>query len=212
MAVPAISNRFERTLILAALWLLLPLLCGLVCWWTAAAIHIYGLLPLPGGMIRLFAFGGLAAGLLACLIFGRTMLVNFYSVRKPVVLAVYFCCTLVAFALTMGVPVLVPLPGIALGLYSGRRLAYAKAGAEEAKRQAQSTALLAAGVTGLAGAGSILLASLDKSLAGNIGGMIGVDWTSEAILTGAVLLLPVLIAAQYLLTRWAVRLARGDIH
>ncbi|MBW7995866.1 MAG: hypothetical protein FVQ81_04690 [Candidatus Glassbacteria bacterium] len=208
MSVHPIPNRTERVTVRIALWTALPLLTGILCWWTAAAVHIYGLLPLPGGMIPFFAYGGLAAGLLACLVFGRRMTGRFYSVRRPVVPVVYFCCTVVSFALAMGVPVLVPLPGIALGIYMGRRLANGNAGPEEAKKQAKSTALLAAGVSGLFGAGSILMAALDNSLAGNIGRMLGVEWGRETILAGAVLLLPVLMGIQYLLTRWAVRFSQ----
>ncbi len=205
------TGRFEKVLIRLTLWATLPLLTGIICWWTAAAVSIYGVLPLTEEIVKHFAIGGLAAGFLAFLLFQRTITANFYLAKIPVVVAVYCFCTVFAFAMAMGVPVLVPLPGIVLGLYSGRRLAHAAAGLEEAIKQAKNTAYLAAGVTGLAGAGSILMAALDNSLASNIGRMLGVDWTRGTILGGAVILLPVLIAVQYLLTKWAVRLAIGRL-
>ena len=165
-------------------------------------------MPLAGGAIPAFAWGGLAAGLAFCAVFGRKIARRFYSARTSTVLAVYFCCTAVAFAFAMGVPVLVPVPGIVFGFYMGRRIAHAGARPEEAKHLARLSALLAAGMTGLFCLGSLTMAILDKSLAGNISRMLGMELGRKDILTVAALLLPIMVWVQYLLTRWAVWIAR----
>ncbi len=215
------STTIERPGVLESLLLgtglgLLPPLAGLILgWWGSAALAIYGLVEAGEGLIRACALGGLLAGVLADLRWLPRLVGAVYRLDWRLPAAGYLLLSLVSFAFWMGVPLGQLVPGLLAGLYLGRRLHFDPAGESEAERTIRRGAWFTAGVTLPACILSAALALASGSTPSDLRGlleMVGLRVAAIAwwqvwllILAGG----PLLVWAQFLLTRRVARLARG---
>jgi len=141
-------NRAERIVIGLAMGLLCPVMAFLFCWWLTAGLVIYGILYMPERAIALAGLAGLASGVVLDAFFLRKWIRYFYDANVKILVAVYACCSVVAMALFMGLPLGNIALGTLAGAYIGRRCRHSSENGETFSRTAKNAGLFTAGVTG----------------------------------------------------------------
>jgi hypothetical protein len=193
----------ERLFLQVIIGLAAPILGLLAGWW--------GSLPfVPEASIWRFALGGLLFGLLLDALFLRRWVRAAYSLPMPAFVSLYLFYSVCLFGFFMGVPLFNLLLGVIGGYYVGLCLRHQNKPEGEVATAARRTALFAALVLALVCAASWTLAYLDASLEANIQGMLALaaPISRAVILRASVLAGLALVAAEYFLTRAAVRFAR----
>ena len=192
------QTRFEKFVIYTAFGAVFPIFFFLAFWWISIGLVSEWLVPLC-------ALFGLAAGLLADLVFFRKNFIAVFNIRAVWLTAIFVFYSVCTFGFFMGVPVFNLAPGILAGYYMGIRLRIQKADPNETKKQIRKTSLFASGILAFICAASAWLALKNPAdTARNLEGMFGLDSgaVTIAVILGIILAGgAVLILAQYWLTK-----------
>jgi hypothetical protein len=128
--------------------ILCPLLLFVLCWWVTAALTMVHVLPIPESGVAIAAFTGLALGIILDVIYLRRWIPRFYSMDARVMVLVYLCCSVIAVAFFMGLPVGNVVLGTLAGVYVGRREYHAARSGESVSRTVREASLFTGIVTG----------------------------------------------------------------
>ncbi|HOK78348.1 MAG TPA: hypothetical protein PLW35_11585 [Verrucomicrobiota bacterium] len=175
-----------------------------VCWWTAALIHIY-----VGGIsvstIAGAAFVGLLIGIVLDVLFLRSWVRGFYAARMWLLAILYGALCVLAVASFMGLPVGTFALGLVAGAYAGRRQVHKPSG-DSAERGLRRTAFFAALMTSGAALPIGFLALQDRSAAELFAKMLRIRSWGAGVVAVCILCM-LLFAVQYWCSLWAGRLA-----
>ena len=192
----------ERLFLNIIIGLVAPLFFMLLGWW--------GSIPFVNEeSIKFFALGGLLLGILLDMLFLRRWVRKACSMPRLWFVLVYLFYSTSLFSFFMGVPVFNLVMGLVGGYYVGLCLRYTRKDKAEVENRANQTAVFAAIVLAVFCMASLILASLDHSLAANIQGLFGLsqEVSRETILTVSGIGGLVMIALEYFLTRAMVKFA-----
>lgn len=131
-----------------AVGILCPLLLFVLCWWVTATLSMYHVLRIPESGIAVAAFTGLVLGITLDVLYLRRWILRFFSVDLRVMVLVYLCCSVIAVAFFMGVPVGNLVLGTLAGVYIGRREYHAARSGESTLKTVRKASLFTAAVTG----------------------------------------------------------------
>jgi hypothetical protein len=129
--------------------ILCPLLLFILFWWVAAVLFMYQILPITENGIAVVAFVGLALGIILDVIYLKRWIPHFYRFDLRMMILVYLCCSVIAVALFMGLPIGNLILGALAGVYIGRREHHAAKGREAASIVFRNGSLFTAIVTGV---------------------------------------------------------------
>jgi hypothetical protein len=141
-------TKIESIAVGLAVAILCPLLLFVLGWWATAALAIVHLLPIPESGMAVAAFTGLAVGVTLDMLYLRTWISGFYGADMKVMIVLYLCCSVMALAFFMGLPVGNIVLGTLAGVYIGRREYHAARSGESASKTVRQASLFTAAVTG----------------------------------------------------------------
>jgi hypothetical protein len=204
------TSKTETVLIGVVIAIICPASLFVFLWWTAAALSLYHLLPVPENIIAIAAFAGLAIGIILDIFYLKKWMARFYAVNTKLLLAAYTFWSAVAVALFMGLPFGNIAWGMCAGLYVGRRQYHAGSPPRQFARAARNVSLFTAAVTS-AEALTIGFLALREELVGQIlrsATALGQPMTAFPVGIAFVITLSViLLAIQFWCTRTAARFA-----
>lgn len=183
---------------------LCPLLLFVGFWWITATLSRYQLLLIPESGIAVAAFTGLALGVTLDVLYLRRWISRFYSADMKVMVVLYLCCSVIAVALFMGLPVGNIILGTLAGVYIGRRESHAGRSGESAAKAVRKASLFTAAVTGAEALPIGLLALNEDWVVAWLQAVTGMDpWEATGFLgIGLIVLLcVVLMAVQFWCTK-----------
>ncbi|UCC64262.1 MAG: hypothetical protein JSV36_04195 [Anaerolineae bacterium] len=194
------------------------LFLGVVCpaslfvlwWWTAAALAIYRLLPIPESGIALAAFAGLGIGVALDAFCLKRWIARFYGADVRLAVLVYLFWSAVAVALCMGLPFGNIALGILAGVYVGRRHYHAGASEEAFTRAARHSSIFVGLVTGAEAFLIGLFGLREEFIVDALRAGVGLD---QSVVTGPIgvglvgVVCVVLVAVQFWCTKAAARIA-----
>ena len=192
--------------------ILCPLLLFVLCWWFAAILVMYHVLPISESGIAVASFTGLALGVTLDVLCLRRWIPRFYSKDVRVMMILYLCCSVIAVAFFMGLPVGNVVLGTLAGTYIGRREYHTVGSGESVSKAIVKASLFTAIVTG-AGALPIGLLALNEDwIVEWLQGVTGMEAGAVTGLFGIgliVVLCTVLMAVQFWCTRTMAWIAFG---
>jgi hypothetical protein len=197
-------TKTESVVVGIGLGILCPLLLFVLCWWVTAALTIYHVVPIPESRIALAASAGLAVGLIIDVLYLRRWVSRFYRADVRVMALVYLCCSAIAVASFMGVPVGLLLLGTLAGAYVGRREYHVGGSGESVSKTVRQVSLFTAAVTGAEALLIGFLALNEEWVVEWLRAATGMDsWTATGLLgIGLVVVLCiVLMIVQYWCTK-----------
>ena len=200
--VASLLDGVERLFLNMIIGLIAPLFFLFLGWW--------GSIPFVNeGSIKFFALGGLLLGIMMDFLFLRRWVRKACSLPRLWFVLIYLFYSICLFGCFMGVPVFNIVMGLVGGYYVGLCLRYTGKNKAEVENGANQTAVFAAVILAVFCVSSLILASLDQSLAANIQGLFGLsqDVSREKILTVSAIGGLVMVALEYFLTRAMVKFA-----
>jgi hypothetical protein len=191
-----IVSRLEAIVIGIVLGLMAPVSLFLAGWWLSISL-------VAEQDIWKIAVGGLLAGIVVDVFVLRGWVRRAYALSTHGLVAVYLFYTVGIFGFFMGVPVFNLLPGVAAGLYVGRRLRFEKADSGEFRRRIGRAARFTAWVMFFVCASSGVLALLNPSTGFDLGRMLHLGFqVTRPMIVGLVFVGGLgLIAGQFHMTR-----------
>lgn len=141
-------SKTESVTVGFAVGILCPLLLFVSCWWITAALTAYHVLRIPESGIAIAAFTGLALGITLDVLFLRRWISRFYSADVRVMVLLYLCCSVIAVAFFMGLPVGNVVLGTLAGAYIGRREYHVARSGESVSKTVMKASLFTAILTG----------------------------------------------------------------
>jgi hypothetical protein len=205
-------SKTESILVGVVSAILCPLLVFDFFWWTSAAAAMSGVLHLSERGIAAAALAGLGLGIIMDAVCLKVWISRFYSASLKVMMAIYLCCSVIAVASCMGLPLGNLLLGALAGLYVGRKEYHAGGSEQSLARAARRAAIFTALVTGVEALPIGLLALNERTVARLLEAGLGVDQAAIAGPAGAGLVVLgclLLMLVQFWCTRMAARLAFG---
>lgn len=197
-------SRLEYTIVGILLGGACVWLSFVVCWWTAAAVHLY-----VGGVsinvVMAAALSGLLIGVVLDVLFLRRWIVGFYAARLWLLAILYAALGVLAVASFMGMPVGTFALGLLAGAYAGRRQIH-RPSDDSPDRRLRRVAFFAALITAGAALSIGLLALRERSGVEPFRRTLGISsWGAGVAVIG--LLCVILFGAQYVGSMLAGRLA-----
>lgn len=177
-------------------------LAGLIgCWWLSYAI-------LPENWIPYGAITGLLVGVVVDALALGKILDRAHRLKPAFWVAVLLFYSMGLFGVIMGVPILNVALAVPAGFVVGGRLVHEKAAGREVRAAALRTSILTAGVLAVVCAASAVVALMSASTAGDLQGMLGLDFAvTPAMIWGLILVGGAgLLAVDWVLTGLSVRL------
>ena len=198
-----------------AVGILCPLLLFVLFWWVTATLSMYHVLRIPESGIAAAAFTGLALGVTLDVLYLKRWILGFYSVDIRAMVLLYLCCSVMAVAFFMGLPVGNIVLGTLAGVYIGRRQYHAARSGESVSKTIRKASLFTALVTGAEALPIGLLALNEDWIVEWLQVSTGMDsWVAIGLLgIGLILLLcAVLMTVQFWCTKTMAWIAfgRGD--
>jgi hypothetical protein len=141
-------SKTESVTVGFAVGILCPLLLFVSCWWITAALTMYHILHIPESGIAVAASTGLALGVTLDVFFLRKWISRFYSADVKVMVLLYLCCSVIAVAFFMGIPVGNIVLGTLAGAYIGRREYHAARSGELVSKTVKNASFFTAILTG----------------------------------------------------------------
>ena len=141
-------SKTESVTVGFAVGILCPLLLFVSCWWITAALTAYHVLRIPESGIAVAAFTGLVLGVTLDVLFLRRWISRFYSADVRVMVLLYLCCSVIAVAFFMGLPVGNVVLGTLAGAYIGRREYHVARSGESVSKTVMKASLFTAILTG----------------------------------------------------------------
>ena len=192
--------------------ILCPLPLFVLCWWVTAILTMYHVLRIPESGIAVAAFTGLALGVTLDVLYLRRWISRFYSADLRVMVLVYLCCSVIAVAFFMGLPVGNVVLGTLAGVYIGRREYHAARSGESVSKTVRKASLFTAVVTGAEALPIGLLALNEDWVVEWLQRVTGMDSWAVTGLFGIgliVVLCAVLMAVQFWCTKTMAWIAFG---
>ena len=194
-----------ESLIVGAFIAILVLVClFFATWWLSVGIA-------PERYIPVCALGGFALGAVLDVFFVARWTARAYRVPLLPLMLLSVFVSVVTYAVFMGVPAGILVPGAVAGVYMGRRLAFGGSTGAAAAKTIRRTGLFAAGVIACAAAFSAYIALRDSYAGEDLGRMFRLKFmvTRPMIIALVAIGGPALVACQYWLTTRAARIAYG---
>ena len=184
--------------------ILVPVCLFFAAWWLSVGIA-------PERYIFACALGGLVLGAVLDVLFVRRWTSRAYRAPLLALMLLSIFGSVVTYAVFMGVPVGILVPGAVAGAYIGRRLVFAGAAGDAAARTIRRTGFFAAGVIACAAAFSAYLVLRYPFAAADLERMFRLKFmvTRPMIIALVAIGGPALVACQYWLTTRAARIAYG---
>jgi len=197
-------GRLESLIVGAFIAILVPVCLFFAAWWLSVGIA-------PDRYVSACALGGLVLGAVLDVLFVRRWTSRAYRAPLPPLMLLSIFVSVVTYAVFMGVPVGILVPGAVAGAYIGRRLVFAGAAGNAAARTIRRTGFFAAGVMAWAGVFSAYLVVRDSFAAADLEHMFRLKFTVTRPMIIALVAIggPALVACQYWLTTKAARIAYG---
>jgi hypothetical protein len=173
---------------------------------------VYHVLRIPESEIAVAAFTGLALGVTLDVLYLRRWISRFYSADVRVMVLVYLCCSAIAVAFFMGLPVGNIVLGALAGVYIGRREYHAARSGESVSKTVRKASLFTAIVTGAEALPIGFLALNEDWVVEWLQAVTGMDpWAATSLLgIGLIVLLCiVLMAIQFWCTKTMAWIAFG---
>ena len=205
-------TRTESIAVGFAAGILCPLLLFVLCWWSTAALTMYHVLRIPESGIAVAAFTGMALGITLDVLYLRRWIPRFYRVDVRVMMLVYLCCSVIAVAFFMGLPVGNVVLGTLAGVYIGRREYHATRNEESVSKTVRKASFFTAAVTGAEALPIGLLALNEDWVVEWLQRVTGMDAGAVTGLFGigvVVVLFAVLMTVQFWCTKTMARIAFG---
>lgn len=205
-------SKIESILVGVVIGMLCPLLTFVLCWWTSAALAIYGIVRISERAIATATYSGLALGLVLDAIWLRRWIARCYGVSVRLMIVLYLVCSAVAVAFFMGLPAGNLILGTMAGGYMGRREHHTASDRESFSRIIRRTGLFTATITGVEALLIGLLALREKTVGRVLHVGLGMDETAISGPKGVGLVVVLCLALaifQFWCTRAAGRLAFG---
>jgi hypothetical protein len=114
-------DKIESTIVGTFLAVVCPLSAFVLLWWSAAAIHILGILPLSERGVSASAIIGLGVGLILDILFLNRFVELFCRIPLHIAAIAYLFWSAIAVAFFMGLPIGNLILGTLAGVYVGRR-------------------------------------------------------------------------------------------
>lgn len=205
-------TRTERIIVGLVAGFLCPLLTFVFFWWSSATLATSRILRLSDKGIAAAALTGLALGIVLDAVYLRRWIALFYSASLKFLVPVYLCCSVIAVAFFMGLPLGNLALGALAGVYVGRREYHAGGGRESIASAARRAGAFTASITGvealliglLALKEGIVVRALQAGLGMSRAAIAGPIGVGLAILAGIVL-----SVLQFWCTTTAARAAFG---
>lgn len=140
-------NRAESTAIGFVVGILCPASLFVFLWWSAAALAIYRVLPIPDSGVAVAAFTGFGIGIVLDVLCLKNWIARFYHVSIKLMALAYLFWSAIAVAFFMGLPCGNVVLGTLAGLYVGRKQHHIGASREMFARAARNVSLFTALVT-----------------------------------------------------------------
>lgn len=141
-------TRAEYVIVAFGLGILCPLILFTLCWWVTASLTIYQVLYISESGIAIGALIGLGVGVILDALYLRKWISRFYTMDERVLVLVYLCCSVMAVASFMGVPIGNLLLGTLAGVYIGRKEFHAARSRETVSKAIKRTSLFTSVITG----------------------------------------------------------------
>lgn len=202
-------NNREYFLIGIFLSLLIPLISGVLFWWSIASLAVFKILAVPERIIFIMAIAGLASGIVLDLLYLKKWIKNFYDMNSPVSILLYLFCSFMAVAFFMGIPIGNLFLGFLGGIYIGRKYHYRKSDLPPFVSASKNVSIFCAFVTSIEALGIGLLALRETSIIASINRSL--DWAvlNENKIADIIMILilcSILFGIQYVITRFGTRL------
>lgn len=208
-----IDNR-ENFVVGIFLAFLIPLITGVLFWWTTAFIAIYKIAAIPEKFIAIAAIAGLAIGIILDLIYLKTWIAKFYEMNRIISIMLYLFCSLIAVACFMGVPIGILFLGFLAGIYIGRKCYHLSCDLPQFESAARRVSLFCATVTSVEALFIGLLVLQEVHLIENISRVLRLaspDTYEIVDVLLIVILSAILFGIQFLITRLGTRLSFNKI-
>jgi hypothetical protein len=177
-------DKRERFLIALFISVACPATLFFLFWWMAAAIAIYGLLPIPDGWIAAAGFIGLGIGVMLDIFFLNKWTQRFYFFKTTHLILVYLFWSTIAVTLLMGLPFLNLALGAFAGFFIGRRHHHMVTTADDFTKTARNTGLFTALITGLEALFIGLLALREEIVREILGALTGLSRSAAESFSG----------------------------
>jgi hypothetical protein len=164
-----VLRSFEKILFGLVLGAVPVIFCFLLGWW--------GSIPfVPEEQISLWAFAGLALGLLVDLLLLRRWLVKAYTLPALAWIGLYLFYSVGLFGFFMGVPVFNLLLAVPAGFFAGAKLAHDRLAETEVRKVVDRTGGFTTAVLALVCLTSAALALADPHTPANLEGLLGLGF------------------------------------
>jgi hypothetical protein len=203
-------NRAESTVIGFVVGILCPASLFVLLWWSAAALAIYHVLPIPDSGIAVVAFTGLGVGIVLDVLCLKNWIAGFYHASVKLMALAYLFWSAIAVAFFMGLPCGNVVLGTLAGLYVGRKQHHVGASREMFARAARNVSLFTALVTSVEALPIGLLGLHEEIIVEALRAVAGLD---QSVVTGPLgvglvgIGCVVLMIVQFWCTRTATALA-----
>jgi len=202
-------SRAESTIVGLVIGIMCPASLFVLWWWVAAALSIYGVLPIPESWVPAAAFTGLGIGILLDIFCLKNWITRFYGLGVKLTVLTYLFWSAMAVAFFMGLPFGNIALGTLAGLYVGRKQYHAGASGDLFARSARNVSIFTALVTGAEALPIGILALGEQSVVASLQA-IGLDQSATTGLRGVGLvgvLCVVLMLVQFWCTKTAAAFA-----
>lgn len=187
-------SKLEKTIIGVLLGGACAWLSFVVCWWTAAIVHIYfGVISI--NVVIAAALTGLLAGIVLDVLFLKRWIRGFYTARLWLLALVYGALCVVAVASFMGFPVGTFTLGLLAGAYAGRRHLHNRS-ADIARHTLRRVSFFAAVLTTGAAFAIGILALHEQSVRAQFSNLLGFNSWGAGFAVVCILCV-ILFGAQY---------------
>ena len=195
-------GRRESIIVGSCIGIVVPVCCFFAAWWASVAV-------LPERVVSVFAFGGLGVGVLLDALFLRRWVARVYAADLRLFMLLYLWLSIITYAVSMGMPVTLLVPGVLAGAYMGRRLRAEGAAAIGLASGIRRASLFAAFVILCASAASSFLVLRERAPGLELQRMFNSNYEfSRSMIAGIVVGGGViLVLVQYVLTGKAAAIA-----
>jgi len=202
----------ERRTLTAAISVACPLTLFVTAWWSAACLAMCHLVAIHERGIMLLALGGLCAGIALAAWKARTWAVRVYETNWLLTAPLFLVWSAMATALFMGLPIGNLALGAAAGFFIGRKARHEGAAPRESTHAAGRAGVFTAAVAGCIALPMGILAVLDVHTMQTLLSLVGCSRIADTWAGGTAVIaaaVPLVVPAQYLLTRWTAIKAYG---
>ncbi len=180
---------------------MLPIAFFIIGWWGTVG-------RVSEDKIFLFAFAGLAIGIILNFLFLRKFISNMYEISASNLIVIYIFYTVCCFGFFMGVPIFNILLGIPAGYYAAMRCLYLRKENVLTEQYFRHVSIFSSIIMFFVCVASAIIAFSDPFTAKNIKGMLGLDFEISKLTLLILVLIggALLIVIQYFLTNMTAKL------